>query len=834
MTDGNSHKSQSPHERNVQALPGDGTGSDDTVIGAEAVSSEEGAASVFGGVPSGDAEPKRSGLRRVIRRVSRLKTAMVLACAALVLLITTFVVLARGLSFAYRPQVEAMVFLLDFIVLILLGAIVIIRVGRMLAERRTGLAGARLHVRLITLFGVVAVAPTVVIGGLAALFFHFGIQIWFSNRVNTALTEARDVAAGYLQEHNDNIRTEAFALANIIITANNDEMYRHGVDLMRDPGQLGMMLDVEATERGLNEAVVFDSYTNKVVASGGLAALQGKQLALPPKDATTLARTNDVAILDSPDERTVRAVVSLGPSTGLMLVITRPVDAKILEHMRRTDAVVSEYQRLDAHRTAIQISFVLIFALLSLLVLSIGMLTGLVLAKQITQPLGLLILAARRISEGDLSVRVPEVRGRDGRKDDEVGTLSRAFNRMTDQLSTQRTELMVAYEQIDERRRFTETVLSGVSAGVIGLDSGQVIELPNRAASRLLQRDLDSCIGQSLRDIVPEFGVMLDQVRAEPGQAHTAEVQIDVAERNAVLGEGPSVGTSGRTLLVRIVGEQRSDESTGYVITFDDITALLAAQRKAAWADVARRIAHEIKNPLTPIQLSAERLKRRFLREISSDPETFGQCVDTIVRHVSDIGRMVDEFSSFARMPQPVLRDEDLSRLVREALVLQRNAHPEILYDTSQMPPRGPMVHCDRRLIGQALTNLLQNAADAVAMAAREREDAQDTGDGTEGNGAGGDQHGMQGRIRVVIATAGGEAAVQVIDDGIGLPSVDRHRLTEPYITHKPKGTGLGLAIVKKIMEDHTGGIRLEDRPDGRGTVSTLTLPVRDSAPAQG
>ncbi len=774
-----------------------------------------------------------SAILRVIRRVSRLKTAMVLACAALVLLITTFVVLARGLSFAYRPQIESVVFLLDFVVLLLLGAAVIMRVGRMLAERRTGLAGARLHVRLITLFGVVAVAPTVVIGGLAALFFHFGIQIWFSNRVNTALTEARDVAAGYLQEHNDNIRTEAFALANIIITANNDEMYRHGVDLMRDPGQLGMMLDVEATERGLNEAVVFDSYTNKVVASGGLAALQGKQLALPPKDATTLARTNDVAILDSPDERTVRAVVSLGPSSGLMLVITRPVDAKILEHMRHTDAVVSEYQRLDAHRSAIQVSFALIFALLGLLVLSIGMLTGLVLAKQITQPLGLLILAARRVSEGDLSVRVPEARARDARRDDEVGTLSRAFNRMTDQLSTQRTELMEAYEQIDERRRFTETVLSGVSAGVIGLDAHQVIELPNRAASRLLQRDLDSGKGQALRDVVPEFGTMLDQARAEPGQAHTAEIQIDVAERGAVLGDGPSVGTSGRTLLVRVVGEQGSDDSTGYVVTFDDITALLAAQRKAAWADVARRIAHEIKNPLTPIQLSAERLKRRFLREISSDPETFGQCVDTIVRHVGDIGRMVDEFSSFARMPQPVLKNEDLSRLVREALVLQRNAHPEIIYDTTDMPARGPLVHCDRRLIGQALTNLLQNAADAVAMAAKEREEQGDTAR-MDGQGeAGNERRATQGSIRVALGVAGGEAMVQVIDDGIGLPSVDRHRLTEPYITHKPKGTGLGLAIVKKIMEDHTGGIRLEDRPDGRGTVSTLTLPVREVSDAQ-
>lgn len=762
--------------------------------------------------------------QRLMARVGTLNTAILLIVVALILGFATFVLLAGGFSFAHRPQVDATVFLLDFIVLMLLGAVVIIRVGRMLAERRSGLAGARLHVRLITLFGIVAVAPAVVIGALAALFFHFGIQIWFSNRVNTALSEARDVAAGYLQEHNDNIRTEAFALANIIITAQNDEMYRHGVDLMHEPGQLSMMLDVEATERGLSEAALFDPYTNKVTASGGLSSLQGKPLVLPPKEKTLLASSQDIAILDRPDEQTVRAIVSLGPTSGLMLVITRPVDAKILEHMRHTDQVVTEYQRLNAHRSAMQVSFVLIFALLGLLVLTVGMLTGLVLANQIARPLGLLILAARRVSEGDLSVRVPEARRVGGaERDDEVGTLSRAFNRMTDQLAAQRSELMVAYDQINERRRFTETVLSGVSAGVIGLDGAQVIELPNRAASRLLHRDLQQSVGLPLRESVPEFAQILDAVRQTPDQAHTAEIQIDTDNPGAVLGDGPSVGNSGRTLLVRVVGERRQDDVVGYVVTFDDITELQSAQRKAAWADVARRIAHEIKNPLTPIQLSADRLKRRFLREIASDPDTFSQCVDTIVRHVGDIGRMVDEFSAFARMPQPVLRDEDLSRLAREALVLQRSAHPEIEYIVAGFPDRGPVVRCDRRLIGQAFTNLLQNAADAIAMNGK----AVDVSIGEDSRG---DTVAYVGHIVVRLRIEGQNAVVSVADDGVGLPQGDRHRLTEPYITHKPKGTGLGLAIVKKIMEDHVGSVQLDDRPDGPGTVATLILPMREIA----
>ncbi|CAI9120190.1 sensor histidine kinase NtrY-like [Brytella acorum] len=768
---------------------------------------------------------------RFLARVASMNTALMLVIVALCLGFVTFVVLAGGMSLAHRPQVEATIFLFDFIVLMCLAAVVTGRVGRMLGERRSGLAGASLHLRLITLFGVVAIAPTVVVGVLAALFFHFGIQIWFSNRVNTALTEARAVAAGYLQEHNENIRSDAYAIANNLITEENDDVFRGSGsdDLFHDPERLGTILDTEATERGLNEAIVFDPATHKVTAAGGLEArrIGGGALDLPPRAATDLARAGDIAILDSPDESTVRAVANIGQTSGLMLVITRPVDPKILEHTRLTDEVVAEYERLNANRARIQYAFVLIFGLLAMLVLVVGMLTGLTLANQIARPLGLLILAARRVSEGDLSVRVPEMRGRSDGRDDEVATLSRAFNRMTDQLDAQRSELMSAYDQLDERRRFMEIVLGGVSAGVIGLDRNEVIELPNRAASRVLHRDLGAAIGRSLRQSVPEFEVLIEAARLAPDHVSTAEIQIDAERAGSALGDGPTVGASGRTLLVRVAAEHRGDRIEGYVVTFDDITALVSAQRKAAWADVARRIAHEIKNPLTPIQLAAERLKRRFMREISSDPDTFGQCVDTIVRHVGDIRRMVDEFSAFARMPQPVLRDEDFSRIVREALILQRNAHPEIVFLTEALPLHGPKVRCDRRLVGQAITNLLQNAADAIAMTPKE-------GDGgvvsnvLNDHGGGHLPVNVRGHIAVALHVDGQDAVLTVTDDGIGLPSADRHRLTEPYVTHKPKGTGLGLAIVKKIMEDHGGSIRLEDRVEGKGAVGILTVPVAD------
>jgi len=347
---------------------------------------------------------------------------------------------------------------------------------------------------------------------------------------------------------------------------------------------------------------------------------------------------------------------------------------------------------------------------------------------------------------------------------------------------------MDAYSQIDERRRFTETVLSGVSAGVIGLDSRGRVELPNRTADELLEIDLLATIGVPLVKVVPEFAELMDKVIAAPERAGTAEIQIGPPNRR-------------RILLVRIGAELSSGRVDGFVVTFDDITELQSAQRKAAWADVARRIAHEIKNPLTPIQLSAERLKRRFAKEIQSDPETFALCADTIIRHVGDIGRMVDEFSAFARMPQPVIKPEDIGMIAREALVLQKTARPGIAW-TSDLEPRGPVAPCDRRMMRQALTNLLQNAADAVAM----REGA--------------------GQIGLSVSVHETEVRIVVMDDGIGLPVEDRSRLTEPYVTHKPKGTGLGLAIVKKIMEDHGGRLTLDDNPGGFGAMATLVLPL--------
>lgn len=740
----------------------------------------------------------RGGLRARLSRLVELLigrvSTLVLAAVALALGVATFVFLATGVQ---RPNQLFALILANLVVVLLLVALLSVRLTRVWMERRRAAAGARLHVRLVLLFSVVAVTPAIVVAVFSTIFFNFGIQAWFADPVRTALQQSLSAARGYAEEHRNNIRADALGMSA--------DLVRGGLRLMStDPNGFLTFLATQTGLRGLTESAIYEPVTGQVIASAG--SMTGFESVVPPEWATELARSGDVAVLGSEDQTKVRGVVLLETTPQLMLVIGRLVDPSILDHIVRTEKAVELYDRLDQNRTGLQVTFAVVFALVALAVLAAAVLIGLVLANQIARPVGGLITAAERVRAGDLSVRVAEVD-----TGDDIAGLSRAFNRMTGQLAAQRGELMAAYTQIDERRRFTETVLSGVSAGVIGLDPEGKVELPNRAAGALLGRDLWRDVGRPMAEVVPEFAPLLAAAMAAPTQVHTGEVHLGPASQR-------------RTLLLRIgadrtaqppdaEGNEQPDRIANFVVTFDDITELQSAQRKAAWADVARRIAHEIKNPLTPIQLSAERLKRRFAREITSDPDTFIQCADTIVRHVGDIGRMVDEFSRFARMPQPVIKPEDIGRVVREAMVLQRQARPEVVF-TTDIPERGPEAPCDRRLLGQAVTNLLQNAADALAMR-------------PEGSGP--------GHIAVGVGLHGDEVVIVVADDGIGLPGQDRDRLTEPYVTHKPKGTGLGLAIVKKILEDHGGRITLDDRvpePDwpGTGAVACLFLPLRAAA----
>jgi len=726
---------------------------------------------------TGTAKPRAPLLRRLPDMLLGRGVTLGLAVAALFLGIATFVLLSDGSPFGpTSPGQLAAIFLGNASVVLLLLASLAGRLVRVWAERRRGSAGSRLHTRLVLLFSVVAVVPAMLVAGFSITFFNLGIQAWFNDRVRTALEASLVASRAYLEEHQNAIRADALGMVN--------DLNRAVVLLPDQTLAFARVLGAQAGQRGLTEAVVFEPLLGRIVAHAG--ATSAYMLAPPPSWAIEFARNGEVAVVAGEEEGRVRAVVNLAPQTGLMLMIGRPLDGTVLEHISRTEAAVTAYQALDRNRDGLQITFIMIFAIGALLVLLAAVLIGLVLANQLARPISRLITAAERVRAGDLSVRVEE-----GDADDEVGSLSRAFNRMTNQLAAQRSELMEAYRQIADRQSFTEAVLGGVSAGVIGLDADLCVNLPNRSASQLLGMDLEREIGRKLAEVAPEFATLL----AGPVAGRTAEIRV-----------GPPAAR--RTLLARLSPEM---EGQGFVLTFDDISALLTAQRQAAWADVARRIAHEIKNPLTPIQLSAERLKRRYLKQIKDDPETFIACTDTIVRQVGDIGRMVDEFSAFARMPQPVIRDEVIGRVVQEALVLPRTASPEITY-ALDLPEAPVVAACDRRLLNQALTNLLQNAADSIRLRAQQAQD--------------GATH--LGHIHVSLRVADGRVVIRIEDDGLGLPPGDeRDRLTEPYVTHKPKGTGLGLAIVKKIMEDHGGTVVLGDAPSGQGATAELVLPAR-------
>lgn len=723
-----------------------------------------------------------TGRRRIGDVLLGRATTLGLAVTAVLLGLGTFVLLAGGSPLGpTRPgQIVGMV-LANAAVLTLLAASLAARLVRVWAERRRGSAGSRLHVRLVLLFGVVAVVPSLVVAAFSAVFFNLGIQAWFSDRVRDTLEASLVASRAWLDQHRDEIRVDALAMSADLNRAAQ-------IFLPQNMPAFERLLATQASIRGLTEALVVEPRLGQVVAQAGFVS--GSVVEVPSAWALEQLRVGEVAVVPGESEARVRAIALLDVEPGLVLMIGRPLDAGILEHLRRTELAFQEYDRLDRNRGSLQVTFAMVFVFAALLVLLAAVLVGLVFANQLARPISRLIAAAERVRAGDLQTRVEE-----GTADDELATLTRAFNRMTSQLSAQRGELMEAYRQLDERRRFTETVLSGVSAGVVGLDADGRINLPNRSASELLGIDLDAGLGLPLARVVPEFASLMAEAAAAPERPRMAEIPIGLPSRR-------------RTLIARIGAELQGGRVAGYVLTFDDITELQSAQRKAAWADVARRIAHEIKNPLTPIQLSAERLKRKYLKEIGSDPDTFRSLTDTIVRQVGDIGRMVDEFSAFARMPQPVIKPENIGQVVREALVLQQAAHPEIAYEVA-IPDPAPVVPADRRQLGQALTNLLQNAADAVAARPREG----------------------QGRIVIRLEPCPEGWAIMVEDDGIGLPEgEERGRLTEPYVTHKAKGTGLGLAIVKKIMEDHGGRLALEDRGEAPGARAMLILPAEAGA----
>ncbi len=718
------------------------------------------------------------------------KVALFLLVSAIISGTATFAAMTDNLPVTLDPLSVLLLLNLDLVLLLGLSALIARRLVIIWVARRRGLAGARLHSRLVGLFSLVAVMPTIVVATLSFILFDFGLQGWFSDRVSTAVKESFAVANAYLEEHRQTIGADVIAMAQ--------DISREGSAVAYNPQRLNQVLSAQAALRSLTEAMIVDS-SQRVLARAGFSLLLDFDPQVP-EWALRRASEGEIVILTSPTDDRVRGLVRLDTISDTYLYVGRLIDPRVLGHIDRTQGAVQLYEDLEGKRSGLQLTFTAIFVVVALMLLLASIWVGLAFANQLTVPIGRLIDAAGRVSDGDLSTRVPDQDNRD-----EIGSLGRAFNRMTGEIKSQQDALLEANLQLDERSRFIEAVLGGVSAGVLGLDGTGTVTLVNKTASQLLERSESTIRGKPIGEVLADVEDLVAAARRRPHRRSERQIALTLS------------GGRISTMMVRVVAEIDDHGVNGFVVTLDDISELLSAQRKAAWSDVARRIAHEIKNPLTPIQLSAERLKRKYLKEITSDPDTFETCTDTIVRQVEDIGRMVNEFSSFARMPAPVVEDVDLKQLVEQAVFLQKTAHPEFDYEIL-CDQEMPVVSCDRQQVTRVLTNLLLNAEEAI--------------EGRQEDLGGSDEK-VKGRIHLRLEDLPEGLVIEIEDNGKGLPEVERDRLTEPYVTTRKKGTGLGLAIVKKIMEDHGGSFGLRDAAE-QGAVARLVFPRGEETAGQG
>jgi two-component system nitrogen regulation sensor histidine kinase NtrY len=711
-----------------------------------------------------------------------------------VLVLATFLIMGPLNQGAAAPALR-LILLSDLVYVLVVAALVLQRVARMVAARRAKSAGSRLHLRLTAIFGIMALIPTVSVAIFAVLTINIGLEGWFSDRVRQVVGTSLAAARAYEEEHRDDLEEDARALARFLNTAKqrdfliNDAVIRQ----LLAAGQ-------NQIQRGLREAYVIDG-VGEIRSRGERSYLFDYEQPTPEQIGQALE--TGFLLIEDWNNNEFRALIPLTAYLDRFLYVSRDVDGEILNLLDDTQETVRLYQQLENERGRVLFEFGLLYIGFAVILILAAVWLGLWFAERLSGPVGRLTGAAQRVGAGDLDVRVTEDEG-----DDEIAMLSRYFNQMTKQLKGQRAALLENTNQIEQRRRLFDSVLSSVTSGVVGLDREGRVTFVNRSAERLLDwRDDHESLAIAVA--VPEFGGLFDKLRDSGGQTLQSEIKVVRGGRQ-------------ETLLVRMATRRNTEgRREGYVVAFDDVTDLVTAQRMAAWGDVARRIAHEIKNPLTPIQLSAERIRRKFSRHLEEEQvEDLEALTEVIVRQTGDLRRIVDEFSKFARMPEPEKRQEDLRDLLQGAVLLQEAGQPDVQFHTD-LAPQGMPADLDATMIGQALTNLIKNAGEATESY-REKHDPQD----------------YQPRIRITSKTVmeetdAGEAPwaeIRIADNGIGLPE-DRARLFEPYVTTREKGTGLGLPIVKKIIEEHGGTLQLEDAEpfDGQshtGACAIIRLPL--------
>jgi len=722
-------------------------------------------------------------LNRVYRR-KRIRNAATLGLVVLgpVLALLTFLVLGPFDQGSNALSLR-LILLSDFVYVLVVAALVLSQIGRLVAARRAKSAGSRLHLRLTGVFALLALIPTVTVAVFAGLTVNIGLEGWFSDRVSRVVSASLAAAEAYETEQREDLMTDARALARYIDSVRGAQLV--GDREVLSEGQVQV-------QRGLREAYMVDG-TGTLRTRGNRSYLFDFER--PTDGEIKNARDSGGLVIEDWTNNEFRALVPLASYVDRFLYVSREVDGEILSLLDETQETVRLYQQLESERGRVLFEFGLLYLGFAVILILAAIWLGLWFAERLSGPVGRLTGAAQRVGSGDLDVQVPEEEG-----DDEIAMLGRYFNQMTKQLKAQRKTLLDNTKQIERRGRLFDSVLGSVTSGVVGVDAKGKVSFVNRSGVRLLdwQEDRESV---PLAVAVPEFAALFALLRASPLEVAQDEVKVTRGGRL-------------ENLLVRMAKRRRDDgRLEGYVVAFDDVTDLVSAQRMAAWGDVARRIAHEIKNPLTPIQLSAERIKRKFAPKLGEDSDSLEQMTDVIVRQTGDLRRIVDEFSKFARMPEPDRKRHDLVAIVRDAVVLQRAGQPEVQI-AADLPRDELLVDVDATMISQALTNLIKNAGEAIETLYKK--------------GMAPDGH--QRRVEVAVTTGPAGARITIADNGIGLPA-DRARLFEPYVTTRDEGTGLGLPIVKKIIEEHGGTLTLDDAAPfaghtHSGAMAVVTLPI--------
>jgi len=667
---------------------------------------------------------------------------------------------------------------IDLVLLVTLTIIVTRNLVKLWSRKKSGQLGSQLHTRIVVIFSFLAAIPAVVVAIFGAIFFTVGIENWFSSRVESALNKSESVASAYLIQGQNQIGLEANDVANII----NTSVFNYN-----DIFALEKLVNRIAFERKLTEVIVYNN-KGEILAKNELSFL----FESPARDKMFKLSSEKKELIinfsDSAEEKTISAMIPIDISASNLLYISKFKDIGVVSDINDVKRAVYEYRSVENKREGLHITFTMIFLVVALLLMLVAVFIGLNFANGIVTPITNLANAAERVSDGDLDVRVPNLN-----KKDEISDLSDIFNKMTEQLGNQREALLNANTQLESRRIFTETVLSGVTAGVIGIDKNEKIFIPNKSAIELLNLNIDNVVGMSFIDAIPEMSELFK--KAKQNSDTITKGDIVISRNNKKI-----------TLMTQVSVEKNKNKIFGYVVTFDDMTELLQAQRIAAWSDVARRIAHEIKNPLTPIQLAADRLKKKYSKHINYEPNIFFSCINTIIRQVDDMRNMVNEFSSFARMPSPVLKRTNLNELVTGLGSLSIVSRDDIKVSIN-VPQKSLYAQVDSNQIRQALLNLISNSINSIDEKSENKSYSN-----------------KEKKLIINLSKKKNAYHISVSDNGEGLPNKSVENLTEPYVTNRKDGTGLGLAIVKKIMEDHKGSLNLESLDKQNGAMATISF----------